>query len=168
MSSYIPIASQTLASSASSVTFSSIPTELDGKTLRDLVLVMQPKRIGSEGNWRITFNGDTNYNDNYFGVTMWGTGSSSGSSLPSGNNYKLNLDPQNYGDTYMYLTSILDFAATDKHKTFLNRMNDGNTQVLAGAYRWANTSAITTLKLHFFSDSLINSGSTFSLYGIEG
>ena len=162
---YTLIDSVTLGSSASSVTFSSLDTIAAG--YRDLVLVMKPKRLGSEGNWLITFNNDTNYNDNYFGVGMYGTGASAGSWLPSGNNYKLNLDPQGFGATYMYVTSILDFATTDKHKSFLNRMNDANSQTVAGAYRWASTSAITTLKLHFFADSLINSGSTFYLYGIE-
>jgi len=57
MSTYTPIASQTLGSAASSVTFSSIP---QGYT--DLVLVINSVAASSTNNMDMSFNSDTSAN----------------------------------------------------------------------------------------------------------
>jgi len=61
---YRPLATITLGSTASSITFSSIPA-----TYRDLIIVGNP--LGAEAAAR--FNGDSG--SNYNGVQMWGNGS---------------------------------------------------------------------------------------------
>jgi len=60
---------------------------------------------------------------------------------------------------------IMDYSATDKHKSGLIRFTSTPDQpvTVAQAFRWASTSAITTITL---ADATFTSGSTFALYGI--
>lgn len=165
MSSYIPIASQTLASAQASVTFNSIPTTLNGKTLRDLVLVVRADMSGTDM-MAVRFNGDTgnNYNDVY----AHGNGSAVGSSADTNYN-RIFLEVLNNNSTgKMALLHIMDYAATNKHKSTLGRGSSPNGSVQMVAGRWASTAAITSITLLQFSSANYNAGSTFSLYGIEG
>jgi hypothetical protein len=165
MSSYIPIASQTLGSSASSVTFSSIPTTLNGKTLRDLVLVSSYTVFGIASCF-IRLNSDTG--SNYSSVYAVGTGSSAMSG-GYGNN-RLDIDSDNSTqstDRVQTIVQFFDFAQTNKHKSVLLRKDNPTSRgTLMQASRWANTNAITSILIS--SDSSYLAGSTFSLYGIEG
>jgi hypothetical protein len=165
MSSYIPIASQTLGSSAASVTFSSIPTTLNGKTLRDLVLVHST--AGTPPRMRV--NSDTG--SNYSHVRMSGNGSSAtsgGYTDTSVNLFAVGFsgNPGPSTDVDFVVTQIFDYATTDKHKTMLSRHSIASGAVEAFANRWANTSAITSILI--YGDSNFAAGSTFSLYGLEG
>jgi hypothetical protein len=66
------------------------------------------------------------------------------------------------------VTTIMDYSATDKHKTSLSRGNalgQANVSVIAYASRWANTNAITSLTVLLESGSFLT-GSTLSLYGV--
>jgi hypothetical protein len=146
---YRPLATVTLGSSASSVVFSSIPA-----TYRDLILVSAP--LGADAAAR--FNGDSG--SNYSGIQMWGNGSNPLSST--------------FTDTSLFLggigqdpiTQIMDYSATDKHKTALGRRGiHSGTFVAAQAQRWANTAAITTLTVIAYTGSF-TTGSRFDLYGI--
>jgi hypothetical protein len=60
---------------------------------------------------------------------------------------------------------IMDYSATDKHKTALSRSNNAGVVVSAHAGRWANTSAVTSINIEAIG-LLYQSGSTFSLYGV--
>ena len=65
------------------------------------------------------------------------------------------------------IMQIMDYSATDKHKTALVRANLSTKQVSAAALRWANTSAITSIQVtHGTGGSNYTAGSTFALYGI--
>ena len=75
MSTYTPIASITLASAASSVTFSGIP-----QTYTDLVVVINGTSSAS-GELRYRLNGNTG--SNYSFTQLYGDGSSAGSSRDS-------------------------------------------------------------------------------------
>jgi hypothetical protein len=167
MSSYIPIASQTLTAAAASVTFSSIPTTVDGKTLRDLVLVVSARTSDSTTSMRLHFNSDTG--SNYNNVEMFGDGSTaSSSSTSSSSQYTAARigGSTNLGAT---IIQIIDISATDKHKSFLSRGNASELLTSAGAGRWANTSAINAVAIKpFFGAPTFVTGSTFALYGIEG
>jgi hypothetical protein len=172
MSSYIPIASQTLGSSASSVTFSSIPTTLNGKTLRDLVLVIQAQAANSGvvTNLLMRINGDTA--SNYAEVRMRGDGSSASSNAVTFSEMTISSGGSLVSTVPLQINlQIMDFAQTDKHKSILNRANGASasfTATAASAFRWANTSAITSVSIFPDSPNLMAAGSTFSLYGIEG
>jgi hypothetical protein len=64
---------------------------------------------------------------------------------------------------------IMDYSATNKHKTVLQRQGliatDSTFFVSASASRWANTAAITTVSLTTASGTF-NAGFTFNLFGI--
>jgi len=145
---YVALATTTLASATATVTFSSIPA-----TYRDLVIVIDGT-VGSAGATFINPNGDSS---NLSYVRMYGTGSSTGSDTSRTGLYTAESN---------IIWQFLDYSATDKHKTFLVRANATGNQVAALAGRWASTAAITSLVIdHSTSD--FQSGTTFSLFGIE-
>lgn len=154
MSAYTAIASTTLTSAAASVTFSSIPQDF-----RDLVLIYNvtaTANIFTGGE----FNGVTT---DFNFVRMQGNGTSpdSGTStsfVPFGGVIAS-------GRTVMGIYQIMDYAQTDKHKSFLMREDDAASRTIAYAGRWANTAALTSIALTA-SSSTYPAGSTFSLYGI--
>jgi len=103
---------------------------------------------------------------------MSGWGSSYGSNT-SGTSY-IFVSGYNYGvATSGAFTiaqgSIMDYSATDKHKSTLIRSrssrDNGDTDTTAGAGRWANTNAVNQIKFYLTSGSFA-AGSTFSLYGV--
>jgi len=154
---YTPLANITLGSSASSVSFSSIPA-----SFRDLVLVIDGTASVST-NVQVRFNGDSN--NNYLYVAMYGNGSTTSSFAESNISSITQLALANYSSNT--LTQIMDYSATDKHKTVLIRSNGGNGFVQATAGRWGSTSAITSMVLTSSgSGATFNSGSNFALYGI--
>jgi hypothetical protein len=153
---YTPIASVTLSATASEVVFSGLP-----QSFRDLIVVVDGTSTTDTG-LLIQFNGDTT-NANYPYVWMLGNGSTTSSgtaTIPT------------FGDIRTYSNSniiqIMDYSATDKQKTVLNRGNfagSTNPFVIAFAGRWANTAAINSIRLapNGFN---FNSGSTLTIYGV--
>jgi hypothetical protein len=65
--------------------------------------------------------------------------------------------------------SIMDYSATDKHKSTLIRSrssrDNGDTDTTAGAGRWANTAAVNSLRFYLTGGSFA-AGSNFQIYGI--
>jgi hypothetical protein len=167
MDSFILISSQTISSATATVTFSSIPTTSNGKTLRDLFLSFTP-RVTSLAAYNIRFNSDTN--NNYSSVNMAGDGT--GTSSSTGTGTAITIGPSltaattTLGETNCIL-QVFDFAQTNKHKTISVRSNRANNGVVALTGRWANTSAITSLTIGLNNSANIDAG-TFTLYGIEG
>lgn len=157
---YTPIASTTLASSASSVTFSSLNTIAAG--YRDLVLIANPEITGGDSTLTLRLNSDTN-NANYSVVRMSGDGSSATSTSATGS-ARLDANNQTSGSRPAILINIMDFSATDKHKSALVRINSTTDSVEATAFRFASTAAVTTVQL--VATTNFAAGSTFSLYGI--
>jgi len=154
---YTPLATVTLGSTAASVTFSSIPA-----TYRDLILIITAQRTGSPVNVGMRFNGDSG--SNYSSVFMTGTGSSAISGTVSGTNVQLDVYPYPPSSGFNnYIVQIMDYAATDKHKSVLVRVNDAGNATEASAARWASTAAVNSLALTL---SNFNTGSTFNLYGV--
>jgi hypothetical protein len=157
---YTPLATVTLGTTAASVTFSSIPA-----TYRDLILVSNIINSGSAVVVDYRLNGDTGSNYNY--VRMYGpTGSdSASSSAASLGGFTIGT---NSAIPSSLITSFMDYSATDKHKTFLTRINDlGFSPGYVGAIssRWANTAAVTSLTI-VSSLNTYAAGSTFNLYGV--
>jgi hypothetical protein len=145
---YTPLATVTLASTAASVTFSSIPA-----TYRDLILVVRGTLTSGVGS--IRFNGDSGAN--YTRVGMYGDGSTAASY--SGTSAEI------FNSPITDIMNIMDYSATDKHKTYIARDSNSASLVVAQAGRWANTAAITTVAL-ISPSSTFGVGSTFSLYGV--
>jgi len=151
---YTPLATVTLGGTAASVTFSSIPA-----TYRDLIVVVNA--TGTTGlQARMRFNSDSgsNYSFVRMGGDTFGAASSSGTdtSVIIGNFT---------GTPHALIINIMDYSATDKHKTVISRSNVSSSAAEAFANRWANTAAITSVQVNT-STSTWAAGSTFSLYGV--
>jgi hypothetical protein len=148
----------TLGGTATSVTFSSIPA-----TYRDLILVVSGLTTTTTVDaLTIRFNSDTG--SNYSNVTMTGDGSSAASA--SSTNTAALAGVIGNGATSVNVISVMDYSATDKHKTVIGRGNVPNWGTRAAASRWANTAAITSALVRTNSDLTFTAGSTFSLYGV--
>lgn len=153
--------SVTLSSSASSVTFSSID-----QSYRDLILVAE--FAGGNGDFypRLRFNSDSGANYSY--VEMRGNGSSANSyNGGSETGAQLNGAYASISNPAMYVVEIMDYSATDKHKTLLSRSNRANQMVNAMVNRWANTSAISNIQLYSSNGNTMASGATLYLYGVS-
>jgi hypothetical protein len=154
---YTPLATVTLTSSASSVTFSNIPA-----TYRDLILVISGTATATR-NIICRFNGDSG--SNYSEVLAFGTGSSLGSSTTALTYLSQGaLSTGQSQSTYQ----IMDYSATDKHKSVLIRQNLPAVEVKMAAGRWASTSALTSiaLSLEGTGSPAFASGTTFNLFGV--
>jgi hypothetical protein len=157
---YTPLANITLGSSAASVTFSSI-----SQAYRDLILVAtMPRTDVTDTNSYVRLNSDTGSNYSY--VQMFGNGSAGYSNSASSQTTARAFTYQNTTSRqYNGILQLMDYSATDKHKTFLTRYNGDDSGVGAFALRWASTSAVTTLLVYPGSGSYA-AGSTFALYGV--
>jgi len=157
---YTPIASQTLGSSAASVTFSSIPS-----TYTDLVLVVTPIYVTSGSDVDIQFNNDTG--TNYSRTQLGGNGSSAVSVRESSaSKFRLTYSA-NVTTTYAYnaIVNFMNYSNTSTYKTALSRGNNASNGVEAEVGLWSSTAAITTIKVA--SSGTFNTGSTFTLFGIK-
>ena len=156
-STYTPIATTTLGSTATSYTFSSIPA-----TYTDLVLVYSGNQA-SQDNFSLQFNSDTA--SNYSVTTMYGNGSvassqrfSSASSI-----YGPILDATTQSNL---VAQIPNYSNATTYKTIVMRGDSTSFRTTATVGLWRSISAITTIKCQTLSGGNFNIGSTFSLYGI--
>jgi len=157
---YVPIATQTLSTSASSISFSSIPS-----TYTDLRVVLT-STTSSATNMNLQYNGDTG--SNYSFTALIGTGSSAVSTSGNGGYLYFTV----YGSTsttipQMYTTDIFSYAGSTYKTNLMTALMDangsGDVQEIVGL--WRNTSAITSIKLYPQSGNF-NSGTTATLWGI--
>jgi hypothetical protein len=151
LQSTTPLATVTLQATSNEVVFSGIPA-----TYRDLILIVNCRHTGSGAqNLIMQFNSDAG---NASRVYMAGYSSTTESGTLS--NLIAQFNDQNNNE--VGISHIMDYSATDKHKTVLTRTND-SIFVEAMAQRWASTAAINSIRLAYTSTFAI--GSTFSLYG---
>jgi hypothetical protein len=156
---YEPIATQTLASAAASVTFSSIPS-----TYTDLVLIMNAKGTGA-ANPALRFNGDTA--TNYSSTVLHGSGSTGSSFYYT---TATSIKTHNFGNAMngvwtSYIANIQNYSNTTTNKSCIMRYN-ATSEVDAGTGSWRSTSAITSVTI-VSDDTSYDVGSTFTLYGIK-
>ncbi len=152
---YTLIASNVLATSAASITFSSIPS-----TYRDLVIVVTAT-TSVNAQLRVRPNAQTT---NLTSVTAEGNGSTT-ASVTYTNIGEMSSHNNLGSDASVQIIHFMDYAITDKHKTVLIRSNRASTGVSAIAGRWASTSAITSIVLAPDGGNF-NTGSTFYMYGL--
>jgi hypothetical protein len=158
---YDLIASQTLGSAASSITFSSIAA-----SWTDLRLVIVP--TGSVANdVQLTFNGDTA--SNYSRTYLYGTGAAAGS-FSGANTAFIYLDGAGVSTTipHLYTADIFSYAGST-YKTLLytgSEANNNSGQTLRGVGLWRSTAAITSIGLATGGGNF-SIGTTASLYGIK-
>lgn len=153
---YIPLANYTTTGGQSSITFSSIPA-----TYRDLVIIINA--VGLSGNPTAKGGYMTLNASNGTDIYMQG----SGSSLSTGTDGSVISVPIPNNQS-MSIINIMDYSATDKHKTILGRHSAGNNHVWANAARIGTNNAITSVSIIAPDEGTdtFNSGCTFTLYGI--
>lgn len=168
---YTLISSNTLSSSAASVTFSSIPS-----TYTDLVLRFSARTntAAIRQNFYIKFNTDTGTTGSQ--TTLRGQGGNGASSDRNSNTqyiYDLqDLDAANatantFSSVEVYIPSytasqnkpLSNFGASEN-----NTANDPIIAAIAGL--WRNTAAVDTITIYPYSNSFV-AGSSFYLYGIS-
>lgn len=159
-STYTPIYSTTLGSSATDVTF----TSFSGYT--DLMIVCNSKSLSGAGGW-LQFNGDTG--SNYSFTIMYGESGSAASYRQSSQTaarytYAAGIGNSSGQDSVNRI-NIMNYANTTTYKTFLTRSDRASQGVDAIVGLWRSTAAITSIKLFPLSDSFAT-GSTFTIYGI--
>jgi hypothetical protein len=161
-STYEPIATTTLGTAASSVTFSSITG-----TYTDLVLIVNGAiASGAQDIW-VQVNGDTA--SNYSRTNLYGTGSAAGSTrLSAQTKYAMNdaaaLDT---GYQFNSIMQFMNYSNTTTYKTMLERANNAARGTDAGVHLWRSTAAITSILVYNSGGTNYVVGSTFTLYGIK-
>jgi hypothetical protein len=148
------IATVTLQSVTPSVTFSGIPS-----TYRDLILVVNQLGTANATGGILRLNSDST--SSYSRGFMFGTGSTAAAGAGSGIYADIFFPRTTLGNATFH---FLDYSATDKHKTILNRVDVSDYVTWAAAARWANPAAINSLFLAPDSGQWA-AGSTFALYG---
>lgn len=161
----LPIASQIVSTPVNQVQFTSIPTSVNGVTIRDLLLIGSNMTASLDDSIRVRLNNASSTNT-YPHLFMLGSGSSSGQSgSNNGNAWFIQDGNLATNQQDMVVMHILDFTQTDKHKTALWRYSNGFGPY-AYAARWADTSAVVSLQI-FLNTQNFNAGSRFDLYGVQ-
>ena len=158
-STYEKIATTTLGSTTTAVTFSSISS-----AYTDIVLVVNGIMSTGENALGIRFNTDAGAN---YGTTAIYGDSANAQSLRFSNItecYVGRMDSLNNSTT---IIQIQNYSNATTYKTTLSRGASANI-IMAQAGLWRNTAAITTISIRgfgLFADFL--TGTTLNLYGIK-
>jgi hypothetical protein len=157
---YEPIATQTLSSTQTSITFSSIP-----QTYTDLVLVCSVQVTAATDDFNIWFNGDTG--NNFSRTQLTGNGSIVSSSRTT-NEPRFRIADYMPNSTLFgtIVANIQNYSNSTTYKTVISRWGNGADATGANVGLWRSTSAITSFSLEEGSKQNIKVGSTFTLYGI--
>lgn len=153
-STYTPIATTTLGTTATDYTFTSIPS-----TYTDLVLVVAGQSA-SGGSSALQFNGDTGSNYSY--TNLKGNGSTATSARAS--NITLGYIAEIWGSQTVDIINIMNYSNTTTYKTAISRGNNAGNYVGAWVALWRSTAAINSVK--FLSGDTMQVGTTLTLYGI--
>ena len=156
---HVLISSQTLGSTAASVTFNSF------SGYRDLRLVVVSSYNVADSAFIIQFNGDTT-NGNYVSVFAQGNGSTTASFTSSSTGAEIGFYPYPNTGLGTVTADIMDYASTDKHKIILTRSGVADGHVRMVTSRWASTAAITSFVLTTSNSAVFSVGSKFYLYGV--
>ena len=153
------MANLTLTSTANTVTFSSISA-----LYKDLRIVISGGLPSANASYTINNDSSSTY--------YWNTIESNGAAASSAwNGDTFGSFANNYIVWYqnngiVVTMDILDYSATDKHKTVITRGNNAQRSANAVIGRWPSTAAVTSVRLNG-NGSNFTVGSTFTLYGIS-
>lgn len=160
---YEPIATQTLASAAASITFSSIAA-----SWTDLRVVLIATNDTSSNAPTLQFNGDTATNYSLTYIDGNGTTAASGSSVNRSNIFFDGLGSATY--PLMWTIDIFSYAGSTNKTCLTTGSSDFNGAAGSYVHRmvglWRSTSAITSINLYKTSNNFAI-GTTATLYGIK-
>ena len=158
---YEPIATQTLASAAATITFSSIPS-----TYTDLKIVLTGL-AGGASNVRLRLNNDSGAN--YSGTYIYGNGTSGASTRYTSQTSFFTSEP--YADATtpsLLIYEINSYKNTSVYKTILETLSsdkNGSGSVENAVGLWRSTSAVNRIDLSF-SATTFSTGTIATIYGI--
>jgi hypothetical protein len=163
---HTPLASVTLGSSSSTVTFSSLP-----QNYRDLICIINFSGTANSVQGRFSFNGSTaGYNwRRIAGGGSAGNIGSNGATDANAGFLSNQVQASITANRAQMNIHIADYSVTNKHKTVISRGSGALAGTAAGAEfvitRWANTAAVTSFSI-FTGGNAFGPGSTFTLYGV--
>jgi hypothetical protein len=164
--SYESIATVTASGSATTITFSSIPSTYQHLQVRGV-----GSSTSSGGYSVLNINGDTgsNYKQHWLQGDGSGTGSGVGSSATSIDLYSTASNAASIQAAFVI--DILDYTSTNKNKTIrslagVDKNGSGTIDLDSGLY-FATPAAITSLTFTINAGNWRNT-SQFALYGIKG
>ena len=169
-STYTLISSNTLSSSAASVTFSSIP-----QTYTDLVLRMSVRGDSASvyDIEQIQFNNDST-SGNYSFTLLWGSGSAAtsgrGTNQSGHPTYYNNGDTatsNSFGNGEIYIPSYTVAQNKPMSQFQVAETNAATERMGLNANLWRNTAAISSIQITPYLGTNMLSGSSFYLYGIK-
>jgi hypothetical protein len=163
---YEPIASTTLGSNSSTITFTSISS-----AYTDLVLVLNSKSANGVNNDGINLtvgNGTLDTGSNYSAVALYNNNAGSIFSLSFTNSTSSEIGLV-HNEWSPAIIHFHNYSNTTTFKNFLGRTGSAGgstTQIRHTIGMWRSTSAINTIRLTHGGQEFI-SGSTCTLYGIK-
>ena len=160
-STYEKIATTTLGSGTGTVNFTSISS-----AYTDLILVFNGSEAGGSTPELRVGNGSIDTGTNYGWTYVAGTGSSAVSGRSSNADSINPAFSPTTNSRYIVIYHFMNYSNTTTHKTILIRADDTTGRTVAEAGLWRNTAAINQIRIYDPYNN-INSGSTFTLYGIK-
>lgn len=172
-STYEPIATQTLSSAASSVTFSSI-----SGSYTDLVIILSVQSTSAantDSRYWLRFNNDsaTNYSTTY----LLGNGTSASSTRDTNRSQVDNLTTISTTPEFTLATyNVLNYSNATTYKTALQRAGQLNNNTGVGGTGsfmgtavslWRSTAAINRVDIVCAVNGQFAIGSSFTIYGIK-
>ena len=166
----IPLASVTLSSATSSITFGSI-----SQSYTDLVLVTS-LQVSAPASLRLQFNGDTG--SNYSATIIYADGVSTKGSGRYTNSTSVASDAlsgvgyTSYSVFSPFIFNIMSYSNTTTYKSALTSLRTTSGGYLNGADLtvaaaiWRSTSAISSITIFASNSANLAANSTFNLYGI--
>lgn len=164
--SYESIATYTLGSAQSSVTFSSIPS-----TFKHLQIRAIQATTTTDDDIECRFNSDTG--SNYSVHRLRGNGSAASSDgYANVTQFEVGRSPSAASAFGPIVFDVLDYADANKYKTGRSLFgSDGNGSgwIMLSSGNWRNTAAVTTIQLRpSAGGNTFVANSSFALYGIKG
>jgi hypothetical protein len=164
---YVPLATQTLVSNTSTVTFSSIPA-----TYTDLVLIVVAADSAAANN-QISFRLNSTATAIYSFTALYGNGTAAGSNREAtgaGRTYGTiawNTATNTTLGTSMSVANFMNYSNSTTNKTVLSRSGNSANGTEAAVALCQLTAAVTSIDLYSANVSRsFLAGSTFNLYGI--
>jgi hypothetical protein len=169
--SYESIATVTLSSGQSSITFTSIPQTY--KHLQIRCFSRDSRSATALNNWHLGLNGDT---ANNYSVQTLSTDSSTVSAASDPNLGKTDyfIQPSVNTTSTVFQASvwdIIDYSNTNKYKTiraFGGYDNNGSGRINFSGAGWRSLDGVTSLTFTNSSNANFNGYSSYALYGIKG
>ena len=159
---YVALATQTLATAAATVTFSSI-----SGSYTDLLLVSNVRFTGGGGESVMNCQINSDTGNNYSYTRLIGNGSSATSDRSSSrSDIIIGAGIDTASEFAVSTTNFLNYSNTTTYKTVLTRTNVTSSRVMAIVNLWRSTSAISSLLISNNGATTFVAGSTFTLYGI--